>query len=164
MFYCNSKDKNPKKVEILKQIDENPKASFASVVKDSTVDPKIADAAVVSTKGGFNSVKVPQNLLVKCIALCSANSLIGHLILQKGEAPYTLPTLKITLTLTWGLKGNWWLISLGRGYYQIMLDSKESKLNILQKGTISLKPGLMRLQEWQPNFDHAAQKTTRALI
>lgn len=109
------------------------------------MNPKVLESAEVSTKGGFTSVKIPQSLLERHIALCS-NSLIRRLILQKGDSPYKLPQLKETLTTIWGIKEQWRLTSLGKGYYHIFLDSQEMKQRIWNKGPVDLKPWLMRLQ------------------
>lgn len=85
--------------------------------------------AKVVTKGGFTSVKIPNGFIKKRIALY-AHSLIGRLILQKGDNPYKLTDLKNTLTKIWGIKESWCLISLGRGYYNILLGTQETKQKV----------------------------------
>ena len=53
-------------------------------------------------------------------------SLIGRLILSKGDKPYALTSLKDKLNAIWNLP-SWRLISLGKGYYQIFLSSHEER-------------------------------------
>ena len=51
------------------------------------------------------------------------NSLIGRAILSSGEKPWKLVDLKAKLYSIWELSSAWRLISLGRGYFQIIISS-----------------------------------------
>lgn len=64
----------------------------------------------------------------------------------------------------WSIREPWRLISLGKGYYHIMLGSQATKRRIWQRGTLGLKPGIFRIQPTQPDFDPALQKTTKAIV
>lgn len=126
------------------------------------IAPKAVESAVVAKKGGFTSVKIPQHLLEKRLALCS-NSLIGRLVLQKGDSPYKISFLKERLNAVWGLREAWRLISLGKGYYHLLLPSQAAKLKILNMGTLGLKPCVFRIQPWQPDFN-LADKSLHELL
>lgn len=131
--------------------------SYAAVTNCGRILPapdQSTETADVVTKGGFTSVRIPQALINKRLALCS-NSLIGRLILQKGDTPYKLAALKDALSSVWGIKKHWRLISLGRGYYHILLGSQDWKNKIFSRGTVTLKPGTFRVQPWQQDFNPA---------
>ena len=63
----------------------------------------------------------------------------------------------------WGLK-DWRLISLGRGFYHIILTTEVNISHILSRGALALKPDILRLQNWIADFDPYAQKVTTTMI
>lgn len=73
---------------------------------------------VAQRKGEFLSMKVDATL-VKYGVTKLAHSLIGKLLMAPGEFPYTLETLSSNLSQAWGIAGEWRLVSLGKGYYNI---------------------------------------------
>ena len=81
-------------------------------------------------------------------------------MLIKGDVPWKVSELKNKLTKIWGLTSAWKLISLGRGFYQILLTSEHEKTRVWGRGSVSLKPGILRLQEWSTDFDPFEQKST----
>ncbi|XP_050222820.1 uncharacterized protein LOC126672913 [Mercurialis annua] len=92
------------------------------------------------------------------------NALIGRIILSKGESPWKLVDLRKKLTDIWRITSNWKLISLGRGYYHVILNSISEKNSVWSNGAIMLKPVILRLQHWSPDFDSSAQKSTNTQI
>ena len=134
-----------------------PKKSFASVVAASTSVPLPTPA--VSKQGAFQAIKVNNEIYQKRLQLCQ-HSLIGRIVLNKGETPWTLPKLKEHLSSIWTLNEDWRLISLGHGYCQILLHSVVAKNVVWNRGSISLKPGIMRIQQWSPGFDPYKEKST----
>ncbi|KAF3449124.1 hypothetical protein FNV43_RR09849 [Rhamnella rubrinervis] len=56
------------------------------------------------------------------------------------------------------------LISLGRGYFQVLLFSTEDRQKVWSDGSLNLKLGIVRLQVWVKNFNSATQKLTNAQI
>ncbi|XP_050223701.1 uncharacterized protein LOC126673551 [Mercurialis annua] len=138
--------------------------SYAKIVSgnkliiDSTIDD-----CVKSDKGGFIAIKINQTVYEQQLLLCK-NALIARIVLAKGESPWKLFDLKKKLTSVWNLKSEWKLISMGRGYYHVILNTMEEKNAIWGKGVIALKPGTLRLQPWSPDFDPSIQRTTNAQI
>lgn len=61
-----------------------------------------------------------------------------------GYSTYTLKNLHSKLSHIWGIVGDWALIPLGRGYYNIQLPKMEDRNKILDKRTWILEPGLLR--------------------
>lgn len=72
--------------------------------------------------------------------------------------------LKASLSKIWGIKELWRLISLGRSYYHLLLNSQDNKNNVWKGGIVGLKPETFRVQPWQPNFSPMEQKIARALV
>ena len=70
-------------------------------------------------------MKVNAEALRSRMEMCKF-SLIGRLIISKGDKPYALISLKDKFNAIWKLP-SWHLISLGRGYYQILLSSHEER-------------------------------------
>ena len=90
--------------------------------------------------------------------------LIGRVFLSKGEEPWKLQPLREKLQTIWKLSSLWRLISLGRGFYHILLYSEEEKSHVWGINALSLKPGILWIQSWIWNFNSYIQKTTNAQI
>ncbi|PON33061.1 hypothetical protein TorRG33x02_355600, partial [Trema orientale] len=101
-----------------------------------------------SIKGNYVCVKVSENALQTRLELCKY-SLIGRIFLSKGEIPWKLADHKFKLQSIWGLTSSWRLISLGRGFFHILLSSEVDKSKVWGMGSLNLKPGVLRLQPWQ---------------
>ncbi|PON75626.1 hypothetical protein PanWU01x14_042510, partial [Parasponia andersonii] len=56
------------------------------------------------------------------------------------------------------------LISLGRGFFHILLSSEADKAKVWGLGSLNLKPGVLRLQPWFPNFNPHTQSSTNAQV
>lgn len=109
--------------------------------------------------GAFQAVKINSEIYKKRLVLCQ-NSLIARVILSKGETPWQLAKLKAKLSSLWNLKSHWRLISLGRGFFHVLLATTQDKYAIWSHGSLNLKPGILRLQRWSPGFDPHKEKTT----
>ena len=79
----------------------------------------------INKSGAFHSVKINSDVYRQRLALCQ-HSLIARVVLNKGDNPWALPKLKARLSSLWGLK-SWRLISLGRGFYHILLSAAVDK-------------------------------------
>ena len=66
-------------------------------------------------KESYVSARINSEALRSKMEMCKF-SLIGRLILSKGDKSYALAALKEKLNVIWKLPP-WRLISLGRGYY-----------------------------------------------
>ncbi|KAK0573831.1 hypothetical protein LWI29_014219 [Acer saccharum] len=114
-------------------------------------------------KGDYVAIKVNPKAYEERLKLCSY-SLIGRVVLSKGEEPWKILALKEKLQSIWKLNSQWRLISLGRGFFQILLNSEEDKAQVWGIGSLHLKPGILRLQPWTQNFNPNTQRTTNAQI
>ncbi|KAF1862740.1 hypothetical protein Lal_00040005 [Lupinus albus] len=54
------------------------------------------------------------------------------------------------------------MISLGRGFYEFGFSSAEDMRRIFATGSWTLKPGLLRISFWSPDFNTTLQKSTHA--
>ncbi|WCJ18475.1 hypothetical protein M5689_000823 [Euphorbia peplus] len=156
LFNPNLRKQNPLSNSLPKLVTEA-KKSYASSIVNHILIP--ASEAVVTDDGDSPTVRISQAAFDKRVQLCS-HSLIGRLILRKGDAPWKIDDLKLKLAQLWGFKDGWRLISIGKGYFHILLPSHESKQLVWSRGVQSLKPGIFRLQAWTPDFDPNNQKTT----
>ena len=95
--------------------------SFAGLFKPSPVET-LPVPSVPSKKGGYVSIRVDPIAYQARLELCR-NALIGRVVISSGERPWKLVDLKARLSKHWMLNSDWRLISLGRGYYQILLKS-----------------------------------------
>ncbi|XP_050212400.1 uncharacterized protein LOC126663639 [Mercurialis annua] len=141
------------------------KPSFASIVaanQQSLLPPSVSESLPVDI-GGFVSIKVSQSVYEHRVNSCK-NSLIGRVTLTKGESPWKQIDLKSKLTGIWNLDSNWKLISLGRGFYHILLSNEETLKAIWSRGSIGLKPGILRLLPWTPGFNPEEQKSTTTQV
>ena len=136
--------------------------SFAGLFKSSPVET-LPVPSVPSKKGGYVSVRVDPIAYQARLELCK-NALIGRVVLSSGERPWKLVDLKVRLSKHWMLNSDWRLISLGRGYYQILLKSPAEKTHVWGLGSVHLKPGILRLQPWVPDFNPSLQKSTNAQV
>lgn len=73
-------------------------------------------------KGDIYSVTIDEALYQKGLSLCE-DSLIGRLVLSKGDKSWRIEDLKTRLNGLWSPTAAWKLISLGRGYYNFQFDS-----------------------------------------
>ena len=109
-------------------------------------------SSVPKKKGDYVAVKFNPNAYEERLKLYSY-SLIGQVVLSKGEEPWKILALKEKLQSIWKLNSQWRLISLGRGFFQILLNFEEDKARVWGIGSLHLKPGILRLQQWTQNFN-----------
>ncbi|PON36543.1 hypothetical protein TorRG33x02_349140, partial [Trema orientale] len=96
-------------------------------------------ASKPTMKGNYVCVKVNEQALKNRLDLCQY-SLIGRIFLSKGDLPWKLSDLKFKLQSIWQLSSDWRLISLGRGFFHILLNSPEEKARVWSMGSMNLKP------------------------
>ena len=130
-------------------------ATYASILRPTPVTPY--KAAI--TKGDCISVKINKSAYEERLKLCQ-HSLLGRLVLSKGDKPWKLSDLKDKLQSLW----QWRLIPLGKGYFTIILHSEEDRQCIWSMGSLHLNPGILRLQSWTPNFNPHKQKLTNTQV
>ncbi|XP_050222822.1 uncharacterized protein LOC126672915 [Mercurialis annua] len=137
------------------------KPSFAEIITGKT--ESLIPSAIPENKGGFIAIKVNQERYEKRIKECEF-ALIGRIILNKGDTPWKVTELKKKLNDIWRLNNTWRLISIGKGFYYIILSSMDDKTKVWGMGSINIKPGIIRLQPWIPDFNPTDQKSTNAQV
>lgn len=90
--------------------------------------------------------------------------MIGRVILSKGAQPWTVPKLKERLAVIWKLSSLWRLISLGKGFYDILLTSIKDNASVWGCGSLNLKLGIPWARQWTRGFDPTSKKTTNAEV
>ncbi|KAK3218438.1 hypothetical protein Dsin_012408 [Dipteronia sinensis] len=116
-----------------------------------------------SKKGGFVSIRVDPIAYQSRLELCK-DALIWRVVLASGECHWKLVNLKAKLNKHWLISADWRLISLGKGYFQIILKSSRDKNKVWGLGSVNLKPGVLRLQPWVLDFNRSLQKSTKAQV
>ncbi|KAK2648625.1 hypothetical protein Ddye_016114 [Dipteronia dyeriana] len=81
---------------------------------------------LTSGEGGYVAVWVDPSAYKSRLEV-SKYILIGRVVLSSGEKPWKLVDLKAKLQFVWKLNSAWRLISLDKGYFQIMLNSDVEK-------------------------------------
>lgn len=51
-------------------------------------------------------------------------------------------------------------MSLGKGFYHVLLNSDEKKARSWARDSFNAKPGIVRLPEWELHFNPVLQKLT----
>ncbi|KAF1894103.1 hypothetical protein Lal_00004022 [Lupinus albus] len=82
--------------------------------------------------------------------------------MSKGDKPMKYADLKAKLLALWNMVGKWNMISLGKGFYEFSFSSVEDMHSIWSTGSWNLKPGLLRLSLWTPDFNPELQKLTHS--
>ncbi|KAK2663350.1 hypothetical protein Ddye_001924 [Dipteronia dyeriana] len=93
-------------------------------------------------KGGFVSIRVDPVVYQSRLQLCK-NALIGRVALSSGERLESLLTSRLSL---------------------IILKSPRDNNKVWGLGSINLKPRVLRLQPWVPDFNPSLQKSTNAYV
>ena len=98
-------------------IDElsNPKPVMKSYAQ-ATSSAIVSVSSVPKKKGDYIAVKANPKAYEKWLKLYSY-SLIGRVVLSKGEKPWKILALKEKLQSIWKLNSQWCLISLGWGFF-----------------------------------------------
>ncbi|KAL8498083.1 hypothetical protein ACS0TY_021421 [Phlomoides rotata] len=81
------------------------------------------------------------------------DSLIGRIIHVKEDKPLGHEVLVTRLGDLWNIRTPWTMIPIGEGYYSIQFSCDGYKERIFARRTWQLKPGVLRLQCWVPDFN-----------
>ena len=135
--------------------------SFASVVAQPSIPLAALPPPVVAD--GKTTVMISEDSYQSGLARCK-HMLLGRLQLGYNDKPYVPSDLHKKLTALWGDVGNWKLIPMGKGYYAFSFASEDCVSRVWGKGAVFLKPGMLRLMRWVPNFSPANQRNTNAQV
>jgi hypothetical protein len=143
------------------QVVAAPKPSFAQALqgKSALSDP----LPVPSIRGDMLSVKITDDVYARGLDFCKTN-LRGRLVFNKGDKPLSSKDLADRLQKVWKVKGPWHLTSLGRGFYEFFFNSQDDMKTVWAAGTVSLKPGLLRLFDWKKDFNMHTHRQTHTQV
>lgn len=140
--------------------------SFASVVRNSDA-PKINinmdELPLPHIKGGQISIKISEDSYQAGLNKCKLN-LVGRIILPNGAEPWKTPDLRTRLQSLWSEISNWTIIPMGRGFFVFQFASMDDLQRIWAHGSVLLKPGVLRLSRWHPDFSPSTYKNTHAQL
>lgn len=80
------------------------------------------------------------------------NSIIGRVLLKSGEKPMPINELKSSLDNVWNIRGDWKIVTLGKGFFNIQIMDLREQDRIFLKRSWPFKFGTIRLQRWVPEF------------
>ncbi|KAL8497099.1 hypothetical protein ACS0TY_020687 [Phlomoides rotata] len=103
-------------------------------------------------KGMYLTVIVDEQLYKEGVSELR-DSLIGRIIHVCGDKPVAHETLVTRLGDIWGIKTPWSLTPLGEGYYNMRFSYDADMEKFFARRLWQLKPGLLRLQRWVPDFN-----------
>lgn len=109
------------------------------------------------------SVKITQSEYERGLEDCQRN-LHGRLTLNKGDPPITSKVLKAKLNLLCNDIKPWYVIPLGKGFYEFKFQSIDDMRKVWAIGAINLKPGLIRFMGWTKDFDPKNQAQSHTQI
>ncbi|XP_019447356.1 PREDICTED: uncharacterized protein LOC109350589 [Lupinus angustifolius] len=132
------------------------KKSFAQALR-SSCDIATSQLPQPCIKGEAIAIKIPEEDYQAGLLRCKSH-LHGRMILSKGDTPLKFAELKSTLTSMWSMIRKWSMISLGKGFYEFSFSSLEDMRTICSVGSWNLKPGILRLFLWSPDFNPNLQK------
>lgn len=76
------------------------------------------------------------------------NTLIGRLVLSKGDSLVAIKTLKVKLSALWSIHESSWKITLlGNGFFSLDLKTIEVRNELFAKVAMFLKPGLLHISK-----------------
>jgi len=113
--------------------------------------------------GNSVRVKISQAAYESGLASCCFN-LHSRLTLHKGDSPLTTQDLKSKLNNLWPQLNNWYLIPLGKGFFELKFSLIEDMRKIWAIGILNQKPGIMRFYHWTKDFTPKVQAQTHAQI
>lgn len=79
--------------------------------------------------------------------------------MSKGDKTLTSLDLTLKLQTIWKDFGQWRLISLDQGFFEFQFASHDDKLKAWVVGEYNLKPSLLRLSRWEPDFNPYTKKS-----
>ena len=114
-------------------------------------------------RGETLCIPISNETYAQGIDACKRN-LRGKLILNKSDKPYGSREVHTKLQQLWTNIEPWKMMPLGKGYFEFYYTSYDDLRTIWSKGTLNLKPGLLRLFEWTKDFSARTQRQTHAQV
>jgi len=97
-------------------------------------------------------IQITQAVYEVGIKDCNTH-LHGKVTMQKNDVRLTTHALKLKLKSIWTNLSNWLVTPLGRGCFKFKFNSVADMRQALAQGTITLKPGILRLFCWSQDFN-----------
>lgn len=136
--------------------------SFAQALLNK-VDVALSDLPKPRLKGNTLSIKISEDLYQSRLANCN-NYLHGRLVLSKGDQPMSSKDLHAKLVQLWKPLDRWKMIPLGRGFFEFRSSCANDLRSVWSNGAWNLKPGLLRLSRWSPDFNASNQTQTHSQV
>lgn len=96
-------------------------------------------------KGEFLSINIDDHIHQQGVRELQ-NTLIGRMLLKKGVKPMSTTDLKAFINNVWNIQGLWYLVPLGKGYFNIRMENMMERDKIFKRRSWSTEFGNFRLQ------------------
>lgn len=81
------------------------------------------------------------------------NTLIGWMMSKQWVKPMPISDLKISVDKIWEIRGQWKLIPLEKGYFNIQMEDSSGRDRIFRRRSWPSEFGIMCLQNWTPELN-----------
>ena len=141
----------------------SPPKSFAQALVAATVTDSLLPLPTPVISDETLYIQISIAIYAQGVDVCKRN-LGGRLILNKGDKPYGWREILTKLQQLWTNIGPWKMTLMGKGYLEFYFASYDDLRTVWAKGTLNLKPGLLRLFEWSKDFSARTQRQTHAQV
>jgi len=157
------KPPSPSTVVALSNNSNPPKKSFSQALVAATVTVTSTSLPTPVIRGETICIPISDETYPQGIKACKQN-LRDRPILNKGDKPYGSGEVQTKLQQLWTNIGPWKMKPFGKGYFEFYFSSYDDLRTVWSKGTLNLKPGLLRLFEWSKDFSAHTQLQTHAHV
>lgn len=112
----------------------------------------LAQISLPVRKGEYLAVNIDDVLHQQGVRKLE-NTLIGWMMLKQGVKPISTSDLKTSIDKVWNIQGQWKLIPLWKGYFNIQTEDLRERDIIFLRRAWPSEFGIMRLQKWMPEFN-----------
>ncbi|KAK9285615.1 hypothetical protein L1049_024811 [Liquidambar formosana] len=154
--FLDSSTDNIQQPIVLKSVKEASKQSFASVLKQHVVDEPMSQIPIPKKVGDMVTVKTTESAYQSKLA-DSRTNVLGRILLPKGAKPLTVLDLKARLAPIWKTIGEWRLVPLGKGYFDIHFHCLEHMRKVWAGGNWNLNSGIFQISHWIADFNPHTQ-------
>lgn len=103
-------------------------------------------------KGDFLSINIDDHVHHQGVRELQ-DTLIGRILLKQGVKPMPTSNLKASIDKIWNVQGAWFLVPLGKGYFNIRMEDLAERDRIFKRRSWLTEFGTLRLQQWIPKFN-----------
>jgi len=86
------------------------------------------------------------------------------LVFARGDKLFSSNDLREKLLRLWKPIDKWKMVPLGRVFFEFRFSCADDLRSVWSNGAWNLKPGLLKLPRWSPDFKASSQKQTHSQV